>query len=112
MQIESEEVTSLFFLFGGKAEMLHAPYSAVCGTPLGLASGPICPLDSMPCVLPTKTLLCRWSGHIPLRKVDGKTYFKAKIRQASVRPQFTDFALSHFPPTAFHEKGRVPAFGY
>lgn len=115
MQIESEGVTSLFlfsFLFGGKggnASCTLTPYSAVCGTPLGLASGPICTLGSMPCVLLTKTLLCRWSGH---PKVDGRICFKVKIRQAFVRPQFTDFALSHFTPTAFHETGRVPAFGH
>jgi hypothetical protein len=33
-------------------------------------------------------------GHIPLREVDGRTYFKVKVDESLIRPQGPEFALS------------------
>lgn len=52
--------SAYFFTFGGKkgkCVMHHNSSGAVCGTQARLASGPECPLDGVPCILPTKCTL-------------------------------------------------------
>ena len=99
------------FLFWGKegnASCTVAPRGAVCGTPGQLASGS-CPwTNTRPD--PTKTPLRRSTGHIPLREIDGWTYFKVEIGKPLIRPEGTEFTLSNQPPIAFHETRRIPAF--
>ena len=87
---------------------------AVCGTPAGLAALPLGlrPLDSLPCVLPTKTPLRRSCRLHPLCEVDSGTRLRVEFSQAVFRPELSDFALSNYLPVIIHETGFVPASSY
>src|SRR5258706_10233751 len=65
-----------------------------------LASGPICPSDSLPSDLPLQPSYAGEPEHIPLREFNGWTRFKVKLSQPLVRPEGSEFALASQPPTA------------
>ncbi len=65
-----------------------------------LASGPICPSDSLPSDLLLQPSYAGEPEHIPLREFNGWTRFKVKLSQPLVRPESSEFALASQPPTA------------
>ena len=65
-----------------------------------LASGPICPSDSLPSDLPLQPSYTGEPEHIPLREFNGWTRFKVKLSQPLVHPEGSEFALASQPPTA------------
>src|SRR5258706_1051223 len=65
-----------------------------------LASGPICPSDSLPSDLPLQPSYAGEPEHIPLRESNGWTRFKVKLSQPLVHLEGSEFALASQPPTA------------
>jgi len=64
-----------------------------------LASGPICPSDSLPSDLPLQPSYAGEPEHIPLRESNGWTRFKVKLSQPLVHLEGSEFALASQPPT-------------
>ena len=65
-----------------------------------LASGPICPSDSLPSDLPLKPSYAGEPEHIPFREFNGWSRFKVKLSQPLVHPEGSEFVLASQPPIA------------